>query len=273
MGPSRTNRNGLNRVQWILLGATLTLVVVLAGKFLSFSHKGSSNDPQPQNPVVAILTVMPLKVKPPPIAPAQSLIEDETNPSPTTAKNNTVVTLMLANIENARSTEEIRIRLLPDYSRDSTEFWQAASEEQKCHGRIYRSEKGFLIQGRVDCGGSSTAHKKLKAIQLGPCPPEANEHTKRKHGACPEHDLHCGCHGPVMVQGMVGWAGGHKGPDFFIYTSKEDARGWHHDHTVFGIVDRADVASWETIRDVSGATVRKTGRMLILQQEIKFQLR
>mgnify|MGYP004300881927 CR=1 FL=1 len=36
---------------------------------------------------------------------------------------------------------------------------------------------------------------------------------------CPSHDPQCGCHGPIMSKGMVGWAGGSAGPDLFIYTA------------------------------------------------------
>ena len=30
---------------------------------------------------------------------------------------------------------------------------------------------------------------------------------------CPEWDKSCGCHGPVMQKGYVGWAAGATGPD------------------------------------------------------------
>ena len=39
---------------------------------------------------------------------------------------------------------------------------------------------------------------------------------------CPSHDPNCGCHGPIMSKGMVGWAGGSAGPDLFIYTAHMD---------------------------------------------------
>ena len=38
----------------------------------------------------------------------------------------------------------------------------------------------------------------------------------------------------MLARGMVAWAGGGAGPDFFIYTAPNPATGWFHDHTVIG---------------------------------------
>ena len=48
-----------------------------------------------------------------------------------------------------------------------------------------------------------------------------------------------------MSRGMVGWAGGSAGPDFFVYTGTEPATHWAHDHTIIGTI--ADSVSWKTI--------------------------
>lgn len=75
-------------------------------------------------------------------------------------------------------------------------------------GKFYRAEKQLLLQGII---GDDSVPKNTK---LGPCP-EENYKPKNK---CPSHDPNCGCHGPIMTKGMVGWAGGGGGPDFFINT-------------------------------------------------------
>lgn len=77
-------------------------------------------------------------------------------------------------------------------------------------GKFYRAEKQLLLQGIISEGAGAPRLK----VELGPCPIE-NYQPKLK---CPSHDPNCGCHGPVMTKGMVGWAGGGSGPDFFINT-------------------------------------------------------
>jgi hypothetical protein len=75
---------------------------------------------------------------------------------------------------------------------------------------FYRAETNLLLQGIiVDASAIPTRH-----VELGPCP-DKNHVSKVQ---CPEHDPNCGCHGPIMSRGMVGWAGGKGGPDFFINT-------------------------------------------------------
>ena len=48
-----------------------------------------------------------------------------------------------------------------------------------------------------------------------------------------------------MTRGMVGWAGGGAGPDFFVYTAEAPATHWAHDHTIIGEI--ADSTSWKTL--------------------------
>ena len=61
-------------------------------------------------------------------------------------------------------------------------------------------------------------------ITKGDCPRGAKLDPKRK---CFAHDPQCGCHGPIMTQGMVAWAGGGTGPDFFIYTGAGPNTWWN----------------------------------------------
>ena len=74
--------------------------------------------------------------------------------------------------------------------------------------KFYRAEPKLLLQGVI--GEKSVAANTV----LGPC---SEENYVQKED-CPEHDPNCGCHGPIMTRGMVGWAGGGGGPDFFIVT-------------------------------------------------------
>ena len=77
-------------------------------------------------------------------------------------------------------------------------------------GKFYRAEKQLLLQGIL----SEWWAGRRNIVELGPCP---IEHYKSKL-KCPPHDPNCGCHGPIMTKGMVAWAGGAHGPDFFINT-------------------------------------------------------
>lgn len=75
--------------------------------------------------------------------------------------------------------------------------------------KFYRAESNLLLQGII-----ADPYVPTNVVKLGPCP-NTNHVSKVQ---CPEHDPNCGCHGPIMNKGMVGWAGGKGGPDFFINT-------------------------------------------------------
>ena len=130
----------------------------------------------------------------------------------------------------------LHIALRSDLSASSADFWREAAA-LGCLGQIYRSES-FLMQGRIACPA-------LKAkVVKGSCPegiaPDLSRH-------CPSHDPQCGCHGPIMTRGMVGWAGGGSGPDFFVYTGAAPASHWAHDHTVVGMVDEQGMRALEQL--------------------------
>jgi hypothetical protein len=78
-----------------------------------------------------------------------------------------------------------------------------------CAGEYYRNECGFLIQGRLHCG------RDAPAVSKGACPPGTAVDPNRE------------CHGPIMIRGMVGWAAGGVGPDFFIYTGTYPPEACH----------------------------------------------
>eukprot|EP00966_Prymnesium_polylepis_P181383 4201146-Prymnesium_polylepis.1 len=87
-----------------------------------------------------------------------------------------------------------------------------------CRGDLYRSES-FLMQGRISCSAGVVS----TVVKKGPCPAGTDADANRR---CPSHDPQCSCHGPIMTRGMVGWAGGSAGPDFFVYTGRDPATHW-----------------------------------------------
>eukprot|EP01013_Petalomonas_cantuscygni_P001601 TRINITY_DN11614_c0_g1_i1.p1 TRINITY_DN11614_c0_g1~~TRINITY_DN11614_c0_g1_i1.p1 ORF type:complete len:236 (+),score=16.75 TRINITY_DN11614_c0_g1_i1:124-831(+) len=127
-------------------------------------------------------------------------------------------------------------------------------------GEFYRTES-FLLQGRIDAPSGVPAN-----TEKGPCPPDARLDPNRR---CPPHDPKCGCHGPIMSYGQVGWAGGGTGPDFFIYVGRDPAQWWAHDHTVWG---EATADSMPVVDAVRALPARDQGGMRMLQDRVRFRL-
>lgn len=69
--------------------------------------------------------------------------------------------------------------------------------------------------------------------------------------------------------GMVGWAGGAKGPDFFINTHKQPVDWWEHQHTVWGQV--RDENSLELIERIYKLPAKMKG-MRRLEEKIQFRV-
>ena len=101
------------------------------------------------------------------------------------------------------SRHSIHVRLRPEFSPESAEFMSGAARAT-CPGELYRNEPGFLVQGRFKCGSQRGPPN---VARKGPCPSGVTLDPGRK---CFAHDPDCGCHGPIMTKGMVGWAGGGK---------------------------------------------------------------
>jgi hypothetical protein len=119
----------------------------------------------------------------------------------------------------------IRIVLRPDLSPESVMYIHEMLQVKCSPCNLYRSEAPGILQGILQNESVEFASKR------GECPPgfESVENT------CPEWDLHCGCHGPIMTKGMVGWAAGETGPDFFINNYDESMEEmWGTQHTVWG---------------------------------------
>jgi cyclophilin family peptidyl-prolyl cis-trans isomerase len=118
------------------------------------------------------------------------------------------------------SVGDIVIQLRPDLSPESVQYIKALLDStvpcKRC--RFYRAEQRGILQGVLKKEGI------MPNEVLGKCPDDI-------------HDVP-NCHGPLMTKGMVGWAAGEGGPDFFINNYPSVAEWWDHDHTVWGeIVD------------------------------------
>jgi len=107
----------------------------------------------------------------------------------------------------------IRIILRPDLSPESVAYVHEVVRTDACSVcRFHRAEKPGILQGVI----------KSKTVPL-----------PTKKGSCPEDydgDKE-NCHGPIMERGMVGWAAGELGPDFFIDDYLRPAKFWETQHT------------------------------------------
>ena len=131
---------------------------------------------------------------------------------------------------------------------------------------FYRAETGMLLQGEMRFPSVNPGDSQAK----GPCPAGVDESVYRRRD-CFEHDPDCGCHGPIMQRGMVGWAGGAGGgPHFFIYTGNEPANHWSHDHTVWGVID--DPKSMALVDRILTFPTKSEGGMTMLIPRVSFGL-
>eukprot|EP00976_Prorocentrum_cordatum_P009729 194596-Prorocentrum_minimum.AAC.3 len=153
---------------------------------------------------------------------------------------------------------DIRIKLRPDLSKSSVEQVLSVAKQNSCGSEciFYRAEPDFLLQGSVKT--RVPANK-----ELGSCPPEFRD--KPRSTPCPAHDLNCGCHGPIMLPWMVGWAGGGPGPDFFIYTGHGPATHWNNDHTVWGEI--ADERGREVVEAILKLPTHRPGHGMAMLSE------
>jgi cyclophilin family peptidyl-prolyl cis-trans isomerase len=155
----------------------------------------------------------------------------------------------------------IRIELRPDLSLESLEYIRELVQSGTCDRcNLYRAEKGVLLQGVMAFPDATTN------VTKGKCPPE---YKNAKPVECPAHDPNCGCHGPTMTTGMVGWAGGGTGPDFFIDSVPTPATFWGQWHTLFGEIK--DDASFAVIDKIYALPVHTAG-MILLDKKVDFTL-
>jgi cyclophilin family peptidyl-prolyl cis-trans isomerase len=155
---------------------------------------------------------------------------------------------------------EMRIVLRPDLSKESVQYVKKVVLYRDCPNcRFYRAEKPGILQGILK--GPDVTLNEVK----GSCPPG----YESVPNDCPEWDKSCGCHGPVMTRGMVGWAAGATGPDFFIDAYKQPAKWWGTQHTVWGEVQ--DEATLEIIAQIWTLPTSEEGGLTFLKEPIKFQ--
>lgn len=119
------------------------------------------------------------------------------------------------------SMGDIVIALQPELSPESVAYIHDVVQNGCDRCTFYRVEKPGIFQGMIKSKSIEPTNVK------GKCPPE----DRSKIQECPEHDKNCACHGPLMTKGMVGWAGGGTGPDFFIDTYHNPATHWGNQHT------------------------------------------
>jgi cyclophilin family peptidyl-prolyl cis-trans isomerase len=152
---------------------------------------------------------------------------------------------------------DILIQMRSDLSLESVEYIQRLLEDHRpCeHCRFYRAQDRGILQGIMKKPGVKVNHV------LGTCPPNMNTHSRTKK-----------CHGPIMTRGMVGWAGGGAGPDFFIDNYKRKADWWGHEHTVFGEVDPSSFHVVESFFDLPRHS-SEAGGMMFLDESIFFDIK
>eukprot|EP00929_Paragymnodinium_shiwhaense_P027934 TRINITY_DN16285_c0_g1_i1.p1 TRINITY_DN16285_c0_g1~~TRINITY_DN16285_c0_g1_i1.p1 ORF type:complete len:232 (-),score=27.24 TRINITY_DN16285_c0_g1_i1:733-1428(-) len=170
---------------------------------------------------------------------------------------------------SAGDGSKIRIELRPDLSGAGAPAWISQLAQTRMRGGtfdFYRAEPFGIFQGEM-------RHVAFPPVlQKGPCPVDVDGEAIYKTRQCFEHDPHCGCHGPIMQPGMVGWAGGGgSGPAFFIYIGDAPAYHWSHDHTVWGQL--ADEASHQVVKAALKLETNENNGMQILKHRIPFTMR
>jgi cyclophilin family peptidyl-prolyl cis-trans isomerase len=152
--------------------------------------------------------------------------------------------------------DKVRVQLLPDLAPGSVRelrravalLTAAVSPSQQHHVgfcsncRIYRAEKGFLVQGVLEAPGAYVG------IPRRPNPPQKM----------------------VMERGLVCWAGGGGGPHWFVNII--DNGGFKDDHLCFGKVSEPDMVVFDRILQLPLKKKEKPEDMNILQTDITFNV-
>jgi cyclophilin family peptidyl-prolyl cis-trans isomerase len=167
------------------------------------------------------------------------------------------------------SQGDILIHLRPDLAPESVQYVQALIQSdapcKKC--RFYRAEQRGILQGVLVKDGIPPNET------LGKCPLTSDE-LQEFHKKVAEEDESGkakppACHGPLMTRGMVGWAAGEGGPDFFIDFYKRPANWWGRDHTVWGMVDEKD---WDVVESFFDLPAHRDG-LVFLDEPVSIDLK
>jgi cyclophilin family peptidyl-prolyl cis-trans isomerase len=159
----------------------------------------------------------------------------------------------------------IKIKLRPDLSAESCRYLhQLVALPEPCPDcKFYRAEKPGILQGIM---ANKPKLSTKDVVVRGPCPVGVESVVNK----CPPWDKDCGCHGPIMIRGMVAWAGGATGPDFFIDAYMKPADFWGTQHTVFGQIE--DMDSFDVIEQVWKQPAKNDGGMTMLDEKLHFTL-
>ena len=142
---------------------------------------------------------------------------------------------------------KIPIKLLPELAPASIrELRRCVSimlDQGHCMGcRVYRSEANFLIQGVIMSPGCYVATPRQ------PNPPQKK----------------------IMERGMVCWAGGAGGPDWFVNLIDQSAFG--DDHLCWGKISSSDMELVDSVTKRPLKPKAKPDEMTFLAEEIRFNL-
>jgi len=157
---------------------------------------------------------------------------------------------------------DLKFVLRPDLSAGSVDYIHRLVESGACNRcNLYRAEKPGILQGVL-------ANKDIPTNDvLGGCPAGLDD----VKNDCPAWDKHCGCHGPIMTQGAVGWAAGTAGgPDFFIDNYKRPAKFWGTQHTNWAFIE--DDESFRIINEIWTLPTTPQGGLTRLKAPIHFDL-
>lgn len=161
---------------------------------------------------------------------------------------------------------DIRIVLRPDLSKESVDYVKQVASSGLCiRCNLYRAEKPGILQG-ILVGSRDGQNIPIPSVK-GSCP--AGYETIQND--CPAWDASCGCHGPTMTRGMVGWAAGATGPDFFINDYLQPATWWGTQHTVWG--ELQDPASLAVLDAVWTLPAHEQEGLTFLDEPLHFELR
>ena len=191
---------------------------------------------------------------------------------------------------------KIRIRLRPDWSRGSVDYIHqmienrcarcyfhrldktttTTTEKNRNHHYHHQNDNNQAEEGMIL--GVVANHNVPLNTEFGSCPKGAQKTASAKNitNDCQYWNRKaCGCHGPVLTQGMVGWVEGTAGgPTFFInhYETETEARErFGTQHTVFGEVTRRDKASLAVIdRIMEEPTLFET--VYVLRSRVEFDI-
>ncbi|CAB9506813.1 Cyclophilin type peptidyl-prolyl cis-trans isomerase/CLD [Seminavis robusta] len=150
----------------------------------------------------------------------------------------------------------LKIVLLPNLSPSSVQYIRDMVKSGECpRCAFYRAEHLGILQGII----KNPDHPPPTKVHLGDCPSELAGEYKDN------------CHGPIMEHGMVAWAGGGTGPDFFIDWYAKPAKFWGTQHTAWGKVMLDDRSSLQTMNNIWALSTHKKG-LTYLDETVKFTM-